>query len=60
LSDRLKEGDLFGLQMRDGIVQKVGDSNTTFAAIGTPAGFEDFTKGLMERSYRGKKCSGNV
>ncbi|MGI6727174.1 MAG: S-layer homology domain-containing protein [Anaerovoracaceae bacterium] len=43
LNDHLNEGGLFGLQMRDGIVQRVGDSNTTFAAIGTPAGFEDFT-----------------
>lgn len=43
LSDRLNAGDLFGLKMRNGIVQRVGSSEDDFSNIGLPKNFEDFT-----------------
>lgn len=48
LSSHLGGGDIYGLQMRDGIVQKLDVSSTSFAAIGSPTGFEDFTGGHWE------------
>ena len=49
LVNSLKNGDLYGLQMNDGIVRKIGDSVTGFAAIGSPSGYEDFTKGSWKK-----------
>jgi hypothetical protein len=45
LFGNFKDGNLFGLKMRGGIVQDLDVSSTSFAAIGQTAGFEDFTEG---------------
>ncbi len=39
--EKLNGGDLFGLQMSGGIVKNIGDSTTSFAAIGLPVGYDN-------------------
>lgn len=43
IDGHLVAGDIYGLQMNNGVVTKFGTSNDGFAALNSPAGFQDFT-----------------
>lgn len=43
IKNHLNAGDLYGLQMNNGIITKFGTSNDEFADINKPKGFENFT-----------------
>jgi hypothetical protein len=43
LDGHLNSGDIYGLQMRGGVVSSYDTSAGNFAGIGSPTGYEDFT-----------------
>jgi hypothetical protein len=46
IEGNLNKGNIYGLQMRDGVVIRFGTSDDDFSGLGsTPAGFENFTGG---------------